>query len=53
MIGPSPHRRNVYYAFGHSHIGLALGAVTGRLIADLVAGRTPDIDLHPFRIDRF
>ncbi|MBT5412983.1 MAG: FAD-binding oxidoreductase, partial [Rhodospirillaceae bacterium] len=53
VIGPSPHRHNVYYAFGHSHIGLALGAVTGRLVADLVAGRTPGIDLHPFRIDRF
>lgn len=53
VIGPSPHRSNVIYAFGHSHIGLAAGAMTGRLVADLVAGRSPSIDLHPFRIDRF
>ena len=37
-IGPSPHFANAYYAFGHSHVGLALGGMTGRLIADLVAG---------------
>ncbi len=52
-IGPSPHFANAYYAFGHSHVGLALGGMTGRLIADLVAGRTPGIDLTPYRIDRF
>jgi D-amino-acid dehydrogenase len=53
VISPSPHRRNVYYAFGHSHIGLASGAVTGRAVSDLIAGRKPALDLHPFRIDRF
>jgi len=30
-----------------------MGAVTGQLIADLAAGRTPDIDLAPFRAERF
>lgn len=52
-IGPSPAFANVQYAFGHSHAGLALGGMTGRLIAGLVAGRAPEIDLAPYRIDRF
>jgi D-amino-acid dehydrogenase len=53
VIGPSPRFRNVYYAFGHGDIGLCGGAPTGRIIADLVAGRRPALDIAPFRIDRF
>ena len=53
VIGPSPRFRNVYYAFGHGHVGLCGGAPTGRIIADLVAGRMPALDITPFRIDRF
>jgi len=53
VIGPSVKHRNVYYAFGHGHLGLCGGAPTGRLIADLVAGRSPGIDLAPFRVSRF
>ena len=53
VIGPSIKQRNVYYAFGHGHLGLCGGAPTGRLVADLIAGRAPAIDLTPFRVDRF
>ena len=53
VIGASPRHRNVYYAFGHGHLGLVSGAPTGRLIADLVAGRAPAIDVTPYRPDRF
>jgi len=53
VIGPSAKQRNVLYAFGHGHLGLCAGAPTGRLIADLVGGRRPAIDLAPFRVDRF
>jgi D-amino-acid dehydrogenase len=53
VIGRSPRHRNAYFAFGHGHLGLTLAAVTGRLIADLVAGRTPSLDSVPYRIDRF
>jgi len=52
-LGASPHHRNVWFAFGHQHLGLSLGARTGELIAQLVTGQKTDIDLHPFRIDRF
>ncbi len=53
VIGRATKFENVYYAFGHGHIGLVGSAPTGRIIADLVAGRTPNIDISPFRPDRF
>lgn len=53
VIGRSPHLSNVYYAFGHHHVGLTAGPMTGRLIAELVTQRTASIDLTPFRINRF
>jgi D-amino-acid dehydrogenase len=53
VISASPTVKNVFYAFGASHLGLTEGATTGRLIADLAAGRLSSIDLTPFRIDRF
>jgi D-amino-acid dehydrogenase len=53
VIGASRKQSNVYYAFGHGHLGLCAGAPTARLIADLVGGRLPAIDLAPFRVDRF
>ena len=53
VIGASPDQPNVYFGFGHSHIGLTLAARTGELLADLIAGRDPGIDMAPYRIDRF
>ena len=44
---------SVYYAFGHGHTGVSGSPVTGRIIADLVSGRPPEIDISPFRVDRF
>ena len=53
VISPSRDHDNVFYAFGHGHLGLTGSMTTGRVIADLVAGKTPDIDLSPFHIGRF
>ena len=53
VISASTRHRNAFFGFGHGHIGLTLGAVTGRILADLVAGRDPGIDMRPFRIDRY
>lgn len=52
VIGKSPRRSNVWLAFGHQHVGLTLGPATGRIVADLVAGRDPGLDLTPYRPDR-
>jgi len=47
---PSPH---ILYAFGHGHLGLTQSAATGKLIAELVTGATPSLDLTPFSPQRF
>ena len=48
VLGPAPGRPNVILAFGHNHIGLTLGPATGQVVADLVSGRKPAMDLAPF-----
>lgn len=53
VIGPASKVPNVWYAFGHGHIGLCGGAPTGRALSDLIAGRTPSVDMRPFRVTRF
>lgn len=52
-IGASPHDGRVIHAYGHGHIGLTLAAVTGRLVAELVSGQRPSLDLSALRPDRF
>lgn len=53
VIGPSPRAPGVFYAFGNGHVGMCGAPGTGRTIAELVAGETPQIDITPFRADRF
>lgn len=53
VIGRSPRCDNVFYAFGHGHLGLTMAAITAQLVAGLVAGRAAPFDLTPYRIDRF
>ncbi|MGC2963762.1 D-amino-acid dehydrogenase [Paraburkholderia sp. GV068] len=53
VIGRSAKRSNVFYATGHGHLGLTYGATTGRLMADLITGVTPPVNMKPYRVDRF
>jgi D-amino-acid dehydrogenase len=53
VISRSPRHANVFYAFGHGHLGLTQAATTGRLIAELAGGDTPSIDIEPFSVTRF
>lgn len=53
VIGPSPRAPGVFYAFGHGHVGMCGASGTGRTIAELVAGERPQVDVAPFRADRF
>jgi D-amino-acid dehydrogenase len=53
VIGRSPRFVNAVLAFGHAHVGLTSAAVTGRLVAQLLTGERPSIDLNPFAPDRF
>jgi D-amino-acid dehydrogenase len=53
VLGPSRSSPDVIYAFGHGHIGMTSAPMTGRVVADLVAGRPAPIDISPFAAGRF
>ena len=53
VIGRSPRHRNVFFAFGHDHLGLTMAGITGKLVAELATGQSTTVDLAPFRPDRF
>jgi len=53
IIGRAPRHAGLWFAFGHAHHGFTLGAVTGRLIGEMIAGETPFVDPAPYRADRF
>ncbi len=53
VIGEVPGITGAYLAFGHDHVGLTGGPKTGRIVAQLVSGRRPNIDLAPYSPARF
>ena len=53
VIGPAHDAENAWLAFGHGHMGMCMGASTGREVAHLVAGRPTQVDLAPFSPGRF
>jgi D-amino-acid dehydrogenase len=53
VIGPSGASPDVIYAFGHGHVGMTSAPMTGKVVADLVAGRPPSIGIAPFAATRF
>ncbi len=53
LIGPVPGIAGAYLGFGHHHVGLTGGPKTGRLLAGLISGQRPNIDLAPYRPERF
>ncbi|WP_081161279.1 NAD(P)/FAD-dependent oxidoreductase [Ensifer aridi] len=52
-IGRARATSRVIYAFGHGHLGLTQSAGTARIVADLLTGQTPAIDIAPFSPQRF
>ncbi|QCI64390.1 NAD(P)/FAD-dependent oxidoreductase [Phreatobacter stygius] len=53
VIGRAPRHGHVVFAFGHGHIGLSTGPVTGKLVAELITGQVPSVPLAPFAAERF
>jgi len=53
VIGRASRLDNVYYAFGHGHLGLTGGAATGRIVAAMIADQDPGLDMTPYRVERF
>ncbi|MFW2587951.1 NAD(P)/FAD-dependent oxidoreductase [Sagittula sp. SSi028] len=53
VIGPAATAPGAYLAFGHDHVGLTGGPKTGRMLAQMICGQTPNIDMAPFSPARF
>jgi glycine oxidase len=53
ILGPDPDLPTLLYATGHYRNGILLAPLTGDIIGDLALGRAIDIDLTPYRPDRF
>ena len=53
VIGRAPRFPEVFFAFGHGHLGLTLGPITAKLITELAAGRPPPVDTAPYGAERF
>ena len=53
LIGEVPGARGAYLGFGHHHVGLTGGPKTGRILAGLISGQPPNLDLAPYRPERF
>lgn len=53
IISPSSRVPGVWYATGHGHLGLTFSATTARLMADMMTGAAPAVDMTPFRINRY
>jgi glycine/D-amino acid oxidase-like deaminating enzyme len=53
VIGPDPRLSGLFHACGHEGAGIGLAPVTGYLIAQLLTETTPELDLSPFRPERF
>ncbi|MEH6825165.1 MAG: FAD-dependent oxidoreductase [Motiliproteus sp.] len=53
VIGSLADKPRVTLAFGHGHLGLTLGSITGQLVAQSIEGRPTAVDLEPFSPMRF
>lgn len=53
VLGAAPGRPGLFLAFGHGHFGMTGGPPSGKLVAALIAGKTPEIDPGPYAVGRF
>ena len=53
IIDELPHIKGVFLGFGHQHVGLTGSARTGQILANLMQGLKPNIDLSPYAVTRF
>ncbi len=53
IIGPSKNYENVFYCFGHHHLGWTLGAISGKIISKMIANENTNLNLEPYSSLRF
>jgi D-hydroxyproline dehydrogenase len=53
VIGPSKNHKNVFYCFGHHHLGWTLGPISGKIISGMIAEENTNLNLQPYSSFRF
>ena len=53
VMGPSKNHENLFYSFGHHHLGWTLGAISGKIIASMIMKENMNLDLSPYNSVRF
>ena len=53
IIVPSKNFKNVFYSFGHHHLGWTLGAISGKIISSMISDENTNLDLEPYSSLRF
>ena len=53
VIGPSKNHKNLFYSFGHHHLGWTLGAISGKIVSGMIAGDNTNLNLSPYSSLRF
>ena len=53
VMGPSKNHKNVFYCFGHHHLGWTLGPISGKIVSGMIANENTNLDLKPYSSLRF
>ena len=53
VIGPSKNHKNVFYCFGHHHLGWTLGPISGKIVSGMIAKENTNLNLTPYSSLRF
>ena len=53
VMGPSKNYKNIFYCFGHHHLGWTLGPISGKIISGMIAKENTNLNLSPYSSTRF
>ena len=53
VMGPSKNHKNVFYCFGHHHLGWTLGPISGKIVSGMIAKENTNLNLGPYSSTRF
>ena len=53
VMGPSKNYKNVFYCFGHHHLGWTLGPISGKIVSGMIAQENTNLNLDPYSSKRF
>ena len=53
VMGPSKNHKNVFYCFGHHHLGWTLGPISGKIVSGMIAKENTNLNLAPYSSTRF